>query len=632
MCRSASLPDPSSGGCRAPGPSFATGRVAIAVFAALASLAAAACGGEQAFSPRDASGVAGGGGTTGAGGRGGGTAGTGSAGSVGTGGGAGTEGGSSGGDAGSSAGAGSGGSAGSAGGGTAGSAGARGGSGGGGGKGMGMPCTKGSDCASTFCFDTVCCAADCTGTCRTCNGASPGNCVFVPDGMDPRDQCPDETSTTMCGRTGACNGSGTCRYAGSSVVCATTPSCDSANASIVSTKVCNGAGACVPGMTQSCNGYLCTAGPPPACGTTCTNDAACVVGGFCSGATCIASANLVGNGDLETGTTNGWIAANGGGTVGLSAVAASGVAHAGGYSVYVTNRAYNYQGPGYNIPTGPGKYTITGWALQRDLPSVLGVLQVRLACRLNVNPGFYVDVTPDGSFGKTMLQNVWTQFSATIDTSTQPAECQPTAATPGLIRLATLYLNHDTATIAPYPDLYLDDVVVSVPDGHNLVGNPNFEAGLTDGWSLSTGSSTLSISDTVAHTGTRSLKQSGRSVPAAGPRYALTAGTARYAFSFWVKHGGTATRDLILQPSYNCINPSTQVLPPPIKVAAGVAGDTWTELTGTFTFPPADATAGCKLQSAAIYVRTDGNACGTGAGQVECPDLYLDDVSIKLAP
>ena len=43
-----------------------------------------------------------------------------------------------------------------------------------------------------------------------------------------------------------------------------------------------------------------------------------------------------------------------------------------------------------------------------------------------------------------MPQNVWTPFSATIDTTTVGADCLPTGATPGLVRSATLYLNHTT--------------------------------------------------------------------------------------------------------------------------------------------------------------------------------------------
>jgi len=451
-----------------------------------------------------------------------------------------------------------------------------------------------------------------------------------PDGLDPRDQCPNETSTNMCGRTGSCNGSGSCRYASSSVVCDSTPACDTDRTAIVSMKVCSGTGTCVAGTTQSCNGFRCSPASPPFCGTSCTNDGACVASGFCSAGTCIANPNVVGNHDLETGTTTGWFPANGGGSVGISSTASSGFAHAGTYSVVGTGRSAPYHGPAYNLPTGVGKYVISGWAMQKDLPSINGLLQIRYACRTNINPGYYQQVQASG-FGVLMPQNVWTQFSATVDSSQLNADCLPTAATPGLVRTATLYLNHDMDSVpaAPYPDLYLDDVVVQVVDGHNLNGNPNFEAGAADGWSLSAGSSSLSIVDTVAHTGTHSLRQTMRSIPAAGPRYALTNGAARYDFSLWVKHTGTQTRDLILQPTYSCITPAGPVTPAPIKTESGVPADTWIELKGTGVFPPADAPSGCKLSSAAIFVRTDGTACG---GATECPDLYVDDVTIKLTP
>jgi hypothetical protein len=637
------------GGRPARRPSFATGGVALAALTALALLQAGACSGEQALSSRDASALAGVGGTAGAAGKGGtstpGTGGSvgdagaggsggdtgGAVGSAGTSGDAGTAG-TSAGAAGTSGGAsaGRGGAGGSATAGTGGSA--RGGAGGTagmsgvGGRQNGTSCTKGSDCGSTYCFDNVCCASDCTGTCRTCNGASPGTCVFAPDGTDPRDQCPMDTPTS-CGHTGMCNGSGSCRYYGATQICNSMPSCDDTNSSIVSMKACNGAGTCAPMTTQSCNGFRCVPGAQPTCGTTCTADAACAGTGFCSAATCVVNPNLAGNGDLETGMPIGWQSANGGGGVlGLSAVASGGVSHTGGYSIYLANRGYAYQGPGYSLPTGPGKYTISGWAMQKDLPSVSGAVQIRLDCQTNINPGYYV---PVGTFGLTMMQNVWVQFSGTVDTSLAPAgtDCLPDAATPGQVRRATLYLNHTADTTAPFPDMYFDDLVVQVPDAHNLVGNPNFENGGFDGWTVSTGSATPSVASVGHGTSTHSLRNSARSVPATGPRYALPTGAARYDFSFWVKHTGTMPHDLMLVPTYSCITPAAPVTLPAVAAALAAAPDTWTALTGTVTLPPADAPAGCQLTMAAVYVRTEGTACGAGT---ECPDLYVDDASISL--
>jgi hypothetical protein len=576
----------------------------IVALASISLVVSGGCSGEQAFTPRDGSA------SGGAGGRGGAGAAMGVAGDGG------------GGDTGI---AGSGGS--SATGGTGGTGNVDAGTDRATGPGaLGSMCTTGADCMSSYCADRVCCDQACTGTCMACDGTTKGRCVPADNGTDPRDECVVQLVDT-CGTTGVCNGAGACRVHAAGLVCNSTPACDTTNASVVPSRICNGAGACVPNTPLSCNGFLCAAG---VCGTSCTADSACVAGGFCSAGTCVTTPNVVSNGDLESGGITGWSVFGGAGTLAISSVAAGGVAHTGQYSVSVSNRSMYYQGPGYNLPTGAGKYNITGWGMQQELASIGGLLQVRLLCGTNVNPGYYHTVQPSG-FSIPMDQGVWTMFSATIDTAQSPSgvDCLPTGAAPGLIRASTVYLNQYDDMLSAKPTLYLDDVVVTVTDGHNLVGNPNFEAGFTDGWSLSAGSSTLSISTTVAHGGTKSLRQSSRSIPAAGPRYALPTGAARYNISFWVQHAGTVPRTLMLQTTYTCVGGSA-VLPPAIATVPDVAPNTWTELKGMGVFPPANAAAGCRLLLAAVYVQHDGTACGSGG--VECPDLFVDDVSVTIAP
>ena len=87
--------------------------------------------------------------------------------------------------------------------------------------------------------------------------------------------------------------------------------------------------------------------------------------------------------------------------------------------------------------------------------------------------------------------------------------------------------------------------------------------------------------------------------------------------------------DLVLQPTYTCLGGTAQY-PPPIATATQVGGNGWNTLSGTVTFPPANAAAGCKLTAAGIYMQQEGSTvlCATG----ECPDLFVDDVSITLAP
>jgi hypothetical protein len=87
------------------------------------------------------------------------------------------------------------------------------------------------------------------------------------------------------------------------------------------------------------------------------------------------------------------------------------------------------------------------------------------------------------------------------------------------------------------------------------------------------------------------------------------------------------THDLMLQPTFNCFTPTGQMMPPPIATVTEVPGNTWVRLQGTATLPPADAPPGCKMSFAAVYVRHEGTACSG-----PCPDLFIDDVSITIAP
>src|SRR3954466_11670209 len=121
---------------------------------------------------------------------------------------------------------------------------------------------------------------------------------------------------------------------------------------------------------------------------------------------------------------------------------------------------------------------------QQDDPSINGLVQIQVNCNTDAQ---YVTVQ-SGGFGLPLPMGAVTKFSATVDTSGLPDDCLATATPPGVIKSALLYLNQSAVgTPVDFPDLYLDDLVVQVADDHNLIGNPNFEAGVTDGWSVATG-------------------------------------------------------------------------------------------------------------------------------------------------
>ena len=489
----------------------------------------------------------------------------------------------------------------------------------------GTACGSAGACQSGFCVDGVCCESACGGTCMTCNGVGTvGQCTAAVPGTDVRNDCAADP-VSSCGHDGTCDGAGGCRNYVAGTVCLAA-GCASSTASAAAT--CDGAGICNAGATTSCNAYQCSASGPT-CGTSCTSDTTC--NGFCSAAACYATntaspLNLAGNGDLEYGAATGWGTNGGGSLVIESAATSAGLVHAGAYSIADTALAANYNGPGYSLPTGAGKYNISVWAMQMDNPTQTVALQVVLNCGAPASSNYPVI----GTYGLTLTQGVWTKISGTIDTSAVTG-CNPLAATPGVENSAFLYINQTaTGTPTALPNLFLDDLVVTVADGHNLVGNPTFEAGTTIGWQ-NNGGGALAASAAQAHGGTKSLALTGRTATYNGPSWTLPIGAAKYNVVFNALHTGSLPHDLLLTPTYTCLGGSAQ-FPGAAVTASQVAGSTWNQLSATITYPPANAPAGCKLKAAGVYVQQEGGNCGTGAGQIECPDIYVDDVSITLAP
>ena len=492
------------------------------------------------------------------------------------------------------------------------------------GSGNGAACNGDAECASGNCVDNICCNSACAFTCYTCaSAANPGSCVPADLGTDPHNQC-DDKGAALCQTNGACDGAGTCLLYPQGTVCATvTAACDTTNTAIIASSVCDGNGTCAPSLV-SCKGFQCS---NAACESSCASDAGCAPGAFCAAGGCVPSpVNLAGNGDLEYGTLNGWFGFGGAGATTLSSSAGTGIARGGQYSVDVSGRTQNYQGPAYTLPTGPGQYIISYWAQQRTDDFLNGVAQIQLTC--NSGTAQYLTVQTSG-FGINMPRGMWTQFSGTVDTSAagMPAECDPTATPPGMVRQATLYLNQTAAgTPTATPDLFADDLVVQVTDGHNLIGNPNFETGVTNGWAVG-GTGTMVISSTIFNPGgTMSMGVTARTTSTSGPSYPLPIGAARYHVTFHVLHTGATAHDLVLQPSYTCLG-GTPAITPPIDTAAAISGNTWTTLSGTVTLPPLDATAGCKLTAAEVHVQQETGACDT----IMCPDIYIDDASITIA-
>jgi hypothetical protein len=85
----------------------------------------------------------------------------------------------------------------------------------------GAACQNGSDCASAFCADGVCCNVACSGACISCNLIGhEGTCwPLEADVVDTRRICVDMGPST-CGENGLCDGVGGCqRYPSDAGAC-----------------------------------------------------------------------------------------------------------------------------------------------------------------------------------------------------------------------------------------------------------------------------------------------------------------------------------------------------------------------------------------------------------------------------
>ena len=152
---------------------------------------------------------------------------------------------------------------------------------------LGQVCSLGTECASGFCKDGVCCSAACIGECLACNLAGQGGtCATVKNAVDP-DSCTDTRS---------CDGAGACKL-NIGQTCVSAGECLSG---ICKDSVCCNAGCA--GTCQACN----LTGKVGFCATvqdaedpdTCAGASICSSAGACKlrdGQTCTAPEQCLSN-------------------------------------------------------------------------------------------------------------------------------------------------------------------------------------------------------------------------------------------------------------------------------------------------------------------------------------------------
>lgn len=149
----------------------------------------------------------------------------------------------------------------------------------------GMACLMDGDCTSSFCRDGVCCQDQCAGACQACSstytGLENGLCGPVKTGIDPHDDCADDSRSNPCGQDGQCDGGGQCRKYSLGRSCADATCTDAST--FVPAGTCDGSGTCTAGVATDCGPYPCAV---TGCAKPCTGDPDCPNGSYCSNGTC----------------------------------------------------------------------------------------------------------------------------------------------------------------------------------------------------------------------------------------------------------------------------------------------------------------------------------------------------------
>ncbi len=160
----------------------------------------------------------------------------------------------------------------------------------------GQGCSTGTECATGFCVDGVCCESACDGICARCNlPGTAGFCEPVPAGSDYDNECTDQPTST-CGRTGMCSGASACALYPVGTTCAPA-TCLGTGTSILA-DLCDGGGSCLDAGTKTCAPYVCS----PATGlclAACGANADCAADHECVGTACLRSAGVACSADTE---------------------------------------------------------------------------------------------------------------------------------------------------------------------------------------------------------------------------------------------------------------------------------------------------------------------------------------------
>ena len=304
--------------------------------------------------------------------------------------------------------------------------------------------------------------------------------------------------------------------------------------------------------------------------------------------------NLIGNGSFEDGQQGKWYP-RGGEALKLQ-VTNETKASDGDYSLKITGRNQNWNGPAYSVKDVLEKgrtYNISVKVKAVAGQKVLGkaeVVTLSMEKRIDDASG-YTNVSSATSIN----EDAWTTVGGnyTLDYS-------------GNLTLLDIYVESSTVDL----EFYIDDLVITdiTPvDKGNIVSNGTFENGIT-GWDKQ-GTVNLEQASDIFYEGSHSLKISGREASWAAPIYNLSDKVIlgkTYDVSIWVMYNeGDNEEETIkatFKPGYVTVGE--------VKAKKGE----WTEIKGSINMPTE------LPEGASIYIEAVNEAL---------PSYYIDNVKIE---
>lgn len=125
---------------------------------------------------------------------------------------------------------------------------------------LGDSCNAAYECTSGQCIDGVCCESECDGTCKTCNGVTPGTCLDLASAEDVG-TCDSDTTASGCSPAPcACDSEATCKPSGA-------VACDPEQSGQCALGPCLGGTCCTSACADGCMSCSSaqTGGTPGAC-------------------------------------------------------------------------------------------------------------------------------------------------------------------------------------------------------------------------------------------------------------------------------------------------------------------------------------------------------------------------------